>query len=120
MRTIRDTAPMLSRDRYISPEYVNRWAWQIEQKKICLHPEDAISVKLWIERLKDKNINIFLKDKATDSPLGSNLDKSAFIMCIQTLFQLDAFWHLGNRFIRINATYNTIQYPEFLLFTIVA
>ena len=65
MRTIRDTAPMLSRDRYISPEYVNRWAWQIEQKKICLHPEDAISVKLWIERLKDKNINIFLKDNVT-------------------------------------------------------
>ena len=86
---------------------MNWWAQKIKQEKIQLHLEDAISAKLWVNRLKDKNVNIFLKDKATDPPLESNLDKSAFILCIQTPFQLDAFWHLGNGFIRINATHNT-------------
>jgi MULE transposase domain len=63
---------------------------------------------------------IFLKDKATDLPLGSDLDKTSFVLCIQTPFQLDAFRHLGNGFIRIDATHNTTQYPDFLLFTIIA
>jgi hypothetical protein len=111
---------MLSRERYISPVYVNRWARQIEQDKIRLNPEDAISVKLWVDRLKDQNFAIFLKDKATDPPMGSDLHKTAFILCIQTPFQLDAFERLGNGFIGIDATHNTTQYPDFLLFTIIA
>jgi hypothetical protein len=111
---------VLSRDRYISPNYVNRWARQVEQGKIRLHLEDAISIKLWVDRLNDDNVKIFLKDKATDPPLGSDLDKTGFILCIQTPFQLDAFRRLGNGFIGIDATHNTTQYPDFLLFMIIA
>ena len=112
--------PVLSQDRYISPEYVNHWAQQVERGKIQLHLEDAISIKLWVDRLKDNNVKIFLKDKATDPPLGSDLDKNGFILCIQTPFQLDAFQCLGSGFIGIDTTHNTTQYPDFLLFTIIA
>ena len=41
-------------------------------------------------------------------------------MCIQTPFQVDAFWRLGNGFIGIDATHNVTQYHNFLLFTIIA
>ena len=33
---------------------------------------------------------------------------------------MKAFQHLDNGFIEINATYNTMQYKEMLLFTIMA
>ena len=35
-------------------------------------------------------------------------------------FQLDTFLHLGSGFIGIDATYNTTQYQNLLLFTIIA
>ena len=120
MHTICDAESLDSRDRYISPDYVNRIAWQIEHEKIRLHPEDLMSVKLWVDKLRANNVILFLKDKATDPPLGSDLDKKAFILCMQTPFQLDAFRRLGNGFIGIDATHNVTQYPDFLLFTIIA
>jgi hypothetical protein len=76
-------------------------------------------VKLWVDRLRDQKSMTFLKDKATDLPLGSNLDKTSFVLCVQTPFQLDTFQHVGNGFIGIDATHNTTQYPDFLLFTII-
>ena len=42
------------------------------------------------------------------------------MLCIQSPFQLEAFWHLGNGFIRINVTHNIMQYKEMQLFTIMA
>jgi hypothetical protein len=64
-------------------------------------------------------IHVFYKDKSNPSPFGSNLDKEAFIMCIQMPFQMDAFQHLSDGFIRIDAMHNITQYAEFLLFTII-
>jgi hypothetical protein len=76
-------------------------------------------VELWVDKLKDQNIKTFLKDKVTDLPLGSNLDKTAFVLCMQTPFQLHMFQCLGDGFIGIDATHNTTQYSDLLLFTIV-
>jgi hypothetical protein len=92
----------------------------VEEEDIRLHIEDAISTKLWVDRLKAKNINIFYKDKQDLPPSGSKLQGEDFIMCIQTAFQADAYRCLGNGFIGIDATHNITQYPDFLLFTIVA
>jgi len=41
-------------------------------------------------------------------------------MCIQTASQADVYWRLGNGFISIDGTHNITQYPDFLLFMIVA
>jgi len=92
----------------------------IEEEMIRLHNEDIILMKLWIDKMEQENTCVFLKDKITQPPPGSNLDTEAFVMCIQTRFQVDAFRRLGNGFIRIDATHNVTQYPSFLLFTIVA
>jgi hypothetical protein len=92
----------------------------IEEEKIRLHNEDGVSTRLWMDRLKAENICVFLKDKITPSPPGSNLDEDTFVMCLQTPFQMDAFRRLGNGFIGIDATHNITQYQNFLLFTIVA
>jgi hypothetical protein len=91
----------------------------VEEEKICLHKEDAILTRLWMDRLTADKIRVFYKDKSNPSPFGSNLDKEAFIMCIQTPFQMDMFQHLGNGFIGIDATHNITQYADFLLFMII-
>jgi hypothetical protein len=66
-----------------------------------------------------KNINIFYKDMLDLPPSGSKLQGEAFIMCIQTTFQADAYRCLRNGFISIDATHNITQYLDFLLFTII-
>jgi hypothetical protein len=91
----------------------------IEEETICLHEEDAISSKLWMDRLEADKTCTFYKDKSNPPPFGSNLDKEVFVMCIQTSFQVGVFGHLSNGFIGIDATHNITQYANFLLFTII-
>jgi hypothetical protein len=40
----------------------------LDEEKVQLHPEDAISTRLWVDRLKAENITIFYKDKLNKSP----------------------------------------------------
>jgi len=80
---------------------------------------DIISAQLWVDRLRGENVLAFLKDKTTKPPLGLDLDKDAFVLCIQTPFQHDTFQHLGNGFIGIDATHNVTHYKDYLLFTII-
>jgi hypothetical protein len=91
----------------------------MEQAKVRLHKKDVISVNLWIDWLKEQNTLVFIKDKITPPPSGLDLDSEAYLLYMQTPFQLDAFWHLGKGFIRIDATHNVTHYEDFLLFTIV-
>ena len=48
------------------------------------------------------------------------MDQDTFVLCIQAPFQMEAFRRLGDGFIGIDATHNTTQYKEMLLFTIMA
>jgi hypothetical protein len=56
LHTICDSAPENSWDHYILPKYVNWYTCQIEQAEVWLHKKDVISVNLWIDQLKEKNI----------------------------------------------------------------
>jgi len=73
-----------------------------------------------IDNLSSAGTLIFYKDKQDHTPINSRLPEDAFILCIQTSFQLDAFQCLGSVFIGINATHNVMQYQNLLLFTIIA
>ena len=90
------------------------------KNEICLHPKDAISIKLWGNRIRDEDDLIFHKSRLDPAPQGSELQDQSFDMCIQTRFQQDTFRQLGNFFIGIDATYNVTQYENYLLFTIIA
>ena len=93
----------------------------VEQETICLHPKDAISIKLWMDRLQEMEINVFYKDKLTPPPPASKLQRDTLILCVQTPFQMDAFWCLRNGgFIGIDATHNLTYFPDVLLFMIIA
>src|SRR6266851_5211408 len=97
------------------------WLGRIaEQQEIHLHPQDVISVQLWVNRFRDNDTLVFYKDKVDQPPPNSQLEKDTFVLCIQARFQLDVFWHLGDRFIGIDVTHNVTGYPGFLLFTIIA
>ena len=107
---MKKAAPIGSQDRYIALSDVNRLAQALKQETKQLHSEDIISTKLWIDRYKSENIYIFYKDKLDAPPPGLGLNLETFVLCIQTPFQLEAFWHLGNSFIGINVTHNTTHY----------
>jgi len=92
----------------------------LENDEIRLHPDDAVSTRLLIEQLSSKGTLTFYKDKQDCTLIDSRLPDDTFVLCIQTSFQLDTFEHLGNGFIRIDVTYNTTQYQDLLLFTIIA
>lgn len=117
---VRDLAPDGTRDQLIALEEVNRIARVLENDEIRLHPDDAVSTRLLIEQLSSKGTLTFYKDKQDHPPIDSRLPDDAFVLCIQTSFQLDAFQRLGNGFIGIDATHNTTQYQDLLLFTIIA
>ena len=91
----------------------------MEQQAIRLHPNDAISVQLWVNRFRDNDTLVSYKDKANQPPPNCQLEQETFVLCIQARFQLDAFQHLGNRFIGINAMHNVTTYLGFLLFMII-
>jgi len=85
-----------------------------------LHPEDAVSIKLWVEKLHNEKHLVFYKDRLGSSPPGLPVLEDQLILCIQTEYQLNAFRRLGHRFIGIDTTHNTTQYKDIMLYTIVA
>jgi hypothetical protein len=119
VRVVQNSAPDGTRDRFICLRDVSRMARALEDELIRLDSEDAISSKLWVDRLKGENVNIFYKDKLDPSPPASKLQGDTFMLCIQTPFQMDAFRRLGNGFNGIDATHNITHYNGMLLFTII-
>jgi hypothetical protein len=73
VHVIRDSAPGMSHDRFITLWDVARMSQVVQADALQLHPEDAISTKLWVDRLKASNTNVFYKDKLDQSPPGSRL-----------------------------------------------
>jgi len=120
VRVIRNLAPDGSCDQLIALKEVNKIAQALENDKTRLHPSDAVSTRLVMENLAENGALTFYKDKQDRTLIGSGLPEDAFVLCIQTSFQLDAFQRLGNGFIGIDATYNITQYYNLLLFTIIA
>ena len=112
--------PNGSRDHLIALKEVNQIAHVLDNDKTRLHPDDAILTRLLIGQLAAEDTLTFYKDKQDRAPIDSRLPEDAFILCIQTSFQLDAFRRLGNGFIGIDATHNITQYHNLLLFTIIA
>jgi hypothetical protein len=91
----------------------------LDAETIQLHPQDGVSVKLWVERLREENILVFYKDRLDASPPGLQMHEKDVLLCIQTPYQLDVFWHLGHGFIRIDATHNMTQYEGIMLYTMI-
>jgi hypothetical protein len=116
---IQNGAPDISHDKLIAPGEIRKMARQVEQAEIRLHPEDAISVKLWVDKLTADNQRVFYKDKLDHPPPDSGLDEDVFVLCFQTAFQLDAYRRLGQSFVGLDATHNTSQYEGVQLFTII-
>jgi hypothetical protein len=117
---IHESTPDRSHNQLISLKKVNKIAQALDDDdKIRLHLDNAISTRLWIEQLSKEGTHTFYKDKQ-DLPSDDSELQDAFVLCIQTSFQLNAFQHLGSGFIGIDATHNITQYQDLLLFTIIA
>jgi hypothetical protein len=117
---IRAAAPDGSHDKFADFSDVSRVARVLDAETVRLHPQDGVSVKLWVERLREENILVFYKDRLDASPPGLQMHEKDILLCIQTPYQLDAFRRLGHGFIGIDATHNTTQYDGIMLYTMIA
>lgn len=108
------------RDHYLTMGEICRIRRVVEREDIQLDPNDANSTRIWVNKLQSEGNFVFYKDKQDLPPEGSDLARDLFILCIQTKFQCNVFWQLGNTFLGIDATHNVTQYEGILLFTIMA
>jgi hypothetical protein len=108
------------RDHYMTMGEIGRIRKDIEREPIRLDPNDARSTRIWVETLQSKGHFVYYKDKLDQPPEGSDLAEDVFFLCIQMNFQQEAFQHLGNAFLGVDATHNCTQYEGILLFTIMA
>jgi hypothetical protein len=99
---------------------ISRIRRDVERETIQLDPNDANSTRIWVDKVRSEGHFVYYKDKRDPPPEESDLAKDLFILCIQTQFQLEAFQHLGNAFLGIDAIHNVTQYMGILLFTIMA
>jgi hypothetical protein len=108
------------RDHYITKGEVCRIRKDVLRTDIQLDLNDAQSTRGWVTRLHSEGEFVYYKDKRDPPPEGSDLASDLFILCIQTKFQKEAYKHLGNAFLGIDATHNVTQYKGILLFTLMA
>jgi len=113
---VRETAPEGSHNQLIALKEVNQIAQVLDNHKIRLHLDDGITSKLLLNKLSEKGILTFYKNKQDCTPIDSKLPEGAFVLCLQTEFQLDTFRHLGDGFIGIDATHNITQTPNIKTF----
>ena len=97
-------------DKYINIADINRVARLLDRERTQKHPKDEISIKCWLDDLRKEGANTFCKDRLDQSPPGSQLEEDLFILVLQTKFQLDVFWCLGNWFLGIDGMHNTTCY----------
>jgi hypothetical protein len=54
----------------------------LDEEKIRLRPEDAISTRLWVDHLKSDHVNVFFKFKLDQPPSGLRLQPDVFVLCM--------------------------------------
>ncbi len=106
-------------DYHMTMHDISRLHQIIENDKIHLDDNNAISVRLWVTKLRQCGAEAVLKDKRDPPPPGSGLSQNSFVLCIQPKFQMDRFHALGSDFLSIDATHNTTQYAGVQLFTLI-
>ena len=108
------------RNHYITNGEICRIRKEVERADIRLDANNAHSTQIWVNKLQSQGTFMYYKDKRDLPPEGSDLTDNLFMLCIQSIFQMETYVHLGNGFLGIDATYNVTQYKEILLFTLMA
>ena len=106
------------RDYHITTRDIARFRRMVENQNIRHDQNDAISIKVWITKIREDGGSAILKDRLDPPPLGSGLSQGVFVLCVQTKFQEEQFQKLGSDFMSIDATHNTTEYAGVNLFTI--
>ena len=119
LKCMHESCKRMDRDYYITMRDVSHLHQIMENDEIRLDDNNAISVRLWVTKLRQRSAEVVLKDKKDPPPPGSGLSQESFVLCIQTEFQCDRFHALGSDFLSIDATHNTSQYAGVQLFTLI-
>ena len=96
MKCIHESNNQTNHDYYITMQDITHLCWIVEDNKIHLDDNDAISIRLWVTWLWQGSVGMVLKDKRDPAPPGSGVDNDCFILsptklCCLSQEQLDEY-----------------------------
>jgi hypothetical protein len=86
MCRISERTPPRSYNHFISQQDITVMARPLENDKICLHLDNVILIKLWIDKLKADDINVFYKDRLDLSPLDQPYKRMSWFCAFEPPF----------------------------------
>lgn len=112
----------VTRRHFLSKNDINNIRSNIGDNAIKRHENDAISVSLLVSELQEESFDPILcyKPQGRVESEHPNLPKTAFVLAIQTKFQLDLYKEFASTILCIDSTHGTNQYKFKLLTIIVA
>ena len=110
----------VSRRHFLSKGDINNLRVKVDDRIIKRHEDDAISVSLLVSELHEESFDpvLFFKPQGSKSSEYPSLPEEAFILAIQTKFQLELYKQHASTILCIDSTHGTNQY-RFKLITIV-
>ena len=112
---------MASRKHFLTTQDVRNIKRKVQENIIIKHEDDATSVSLAVEELRQEPFNPVLafKPQGVELPEFPLLPKQTFLLVIQTKFQMQLFQQHASKVICIDSTHGTNAYRFRLITCIV-
>lgn len=102
----------VSRKHLMSKQDIHNVKRNVVDRQIKRHENDAISVGILVQELKNETFNpiLFYKAQGCESETKPFLKKHSFILVLQTKFQMELYRKFCNKILCIDATHSTNAY----------
>lgn len=102
----------VSRKYFLSKSDINNIRAKVDDRIIKRHEDDATSVSLIVSELHEESFKpiLYFKPQGVKSPEHPFLPQQAFILAIQTKFQLELYERHASTILCIDSTHGTNQY----------
>ena len=110
-----------SRKHFLTKKDISNIQMKVKDFEIKRHENDATSVSVIVEELREEPFNPILiyKPQGTKDPLYSTLSDDTFILALQTKFQKELYEAHASTILCIDSTHGTNQYRFKLITCIV-
>ena len=112
----------MARKHFLTKQDVRNVRVNVTDRLIMKHKEDAMSVHLLVEQLRQEPFNsvIIYKPQGVSDEKYPTLVPEAFVLGIQTEFQLELYNRFANSILCVDSTHGTNAYRFKLMTCIVA
>ena len=112
----------VSRKHYLTKQDIRNISTKVTDNLVKKHKEDALSVQLTVEELQQEPFNpvLIYKPQGVTNPNYPTLSEDAFVLAVQTEFQMQLYQTYAESVLCIDSTHGTNAYNFTLITCIVA